>query len=141
MASGYSWSSQPSSPIYYAAYGRLVQSSSNVNPSFKCSNSSDLLKIPVGLITADEVIMAGLPWSGSTTSNYLYTGQYYWTMSPTRFYSSGNAYVFNVNADGSLGWVYVGDTGPGVRPVVNLKSSVQITGGNGTADLPFEIAS
>lgn len=141
MASGYSWSSQPSSTIYYAAYGRLVQSSSNVNPSFKCSNSSDLLKIPVGLITADEVIMAGLPWSGSTTSNYLYTGQYYWTMSPTRFYSSGNAYVFAVNSDGSLGWFYVGDTGPGVRPVVNLKSSVQITGGNGTADLPFEIAS
>ena len=65
MASGYSWSSEPSSTIYYAAHGRLVQNRNNVNPSFKCSNSSDLLKIPVGLITADEVVMAGLPWSGS----------------------------------------------------------------------------
>ena len=128
MGSGYSWSSQPSSTIYYAAYGRLVQSSSNV------------LKIPVGLITADEVVMAGLPWNGSTTSNYLYTGQHYWTMSPSRF-RSGSAIVFCVFSYGQLNYDNAGWTEPGVRPVVNLKSSVQITGGNGTADLPFEIAS
>ena len=42
MTSGYSWSSQPSSTIYYAGYGRLVQNSSSVNPTFKCSNSNDL---------------------------------------------------------------------------------------------------
>ncbi len=139
MASGYSWSSQPSSTIYYAAYGRLVQSSSNVNPSFKCSNSSDLLKIPVGLITADEVIMAGLPWSGSTTSNYLYTGQYYWTMSPYRFGSSGNAYVFYVYSNGQLSSLWV-TSAVGVRPVVNLKASVQISSGSGTSSNPYVIS-
>ena len=130
-----SWSSTGSH--YYAAYDRVAKISSNVNPSYKCSNSSDLLKIPIGLITADEVIMAGLPWSGSTTSNYLYTGQEYWTMSPSDY---PIARVFYVNSTGALGWnlLFIGD---GVRPVVNLKSSVQITGGNGTADLPFEIAS
>ena len=137
MASGYSWSSQPSSTIYYAAYGRLVQSSSNVNPSFKCSNTSDILKIPVGLITADEVVMAGLPWSGSTTSNYLYTGQHYWTMSPY-WYSSGNAVVFYVASNGSFGSDDVYGS-LGVRPVINLKSSVQITGGDGSSSNPYVI--
>ena len=48
MGSGYSWSSQPSSTIYYAAYDRVAKTSSNVIPSFKCSNTSDILKIPVG---------------------------------------------------------------------------------------------
>ena len=140
MASGYSWSSQPSSTIYYAAYGRLVQSSSNVNPSFKCSNTSDLLKIPVGLITADEVVMAGLPWSGSTTSNYLYTGQHYWTMSPYYFYASSSyAWVFDVSSAGQLSGTGVDNTSLGVRPVVNLKSSVQITGGNGSSSNPYVI--
>ena len=139
MASGYSWSSQPSSTIYYAAYGRLVQSSSNVNPSFKCSNTSDLLKIPVGLITADEVVMAGLPWSGSTTSNYLYTGQHYWTLSPSYFSSSSSyAYVIRVSSSGRLNDYRVTYT-YGVRPVVNLKSSVQITGGNGSSSNPYVI--
>ena len=137
MASGYSWSSQPSSTIYYAAYGRLVQSSSNVNPSFKCSNSSDLLKIPVGLITADEIIMAGLPRSGSTTSNYLYTGQDYWTMSPT-WYGSRTV-VFIVSSAGKLGNTDVFIT-YGVRPVVNLKADSQFSGGNGTSETPFVVS-
>ena len=113
----------------------LVSSSSNVNPSYKCSNSSDLLKIPIGLITADEVIMAGLPWSGSTTSNYLYTGEYYWTMSPSYFPNAG---VFYVRSFGNLHWHYVYD-GYGVRPVINLKASVQITGGNGSSSNPYVI--
>ena len=138
MASGYSWSSQPSSTIYYAAYGRLVQSSSNVNPSFKCSNSSDLLKIPVGLITADEVVMAGLPWNGSTTSNYLYTGQHYWTMSP-RHFDSSNAFVFIVISDGFLGSSRV-NREYGVRPVINLGSNVTISSGNGTASNPYVVS-
>ena len=139
MGSGYSWSSQPSSTIYYAAYDRVVKTSNSVNPSFKCSNSSDILKMPIGLITVDETVYAGLAWNANNSSNYLYTNQNYWTMSPARF-SSGYARVFRVNSDGSLGYSSV-DYGYGVRPVVNLKSSVQITGGNGTADLPFEIAS
>ena len=132
-----SWSS--TGRHYYAAYGRLVSSSGNVNPSYKCSNTSDLLKIPIGLITADEVVMAGLAWNANNSSNYLYTNQNYWTVSPCWSYN-GYAVVFLVNSDGKLANPFV-DSAWGVRPVVNLKSSVQITGGNGTADLPFEIAS
>ena len=138
-ASGYSWSSQPSSTIYYATYGRLVQSSSNVNPSFKCSNTSDILKIPVGLITADEVVMAGLPWNGSTTSNYLYTGQHYWTMSPCRYYSTRGAGVFRVYSTGGLDAPDVNNATLGVRPAINLRSDVTISSGDGTSSNPYII--
>ena len=130
-----SWSSTGSHN--YAASGRLVSSSSNVNPSFKCSNSSDLLKIPVGLITADEAVMAGLAWSSGNSSNYLYTGQNYWTMSPY-WYDGGWADVFYVSSSGRLNYNGV-HYGYGVRPVVNLKSSVQITGGNGSSSNPYVI--
>ena len=149
MASGYSWSSQPSSTIYYAGYGRLVQNSSSVNPTFKCSNSNDLyttsssskgnkkLTNPIGLITADEVVMGGLPWSGSTTSNYLYTGQHYWTMSPYYADSDGWAFVFCVNSNGQLGSGWVNYTF-GVRPVINLSADVKVTG-SGTSSDPFVV--
>ncbi len=129
-----SWSSTGSH--HYAAYGRLVSSSSNVNPSFKCSNSSDLLKIPIGLITADEVVMAGLPWNGSTTSNYLYTGQHYWTMSP---YYCPSAIVFGVTSVGWLNSTRV-SVEYGVRPVINLKADIQFSGGNGTSSNPYVVS-
>ena len=140
-----SWSSTGSHN--YAGYGRLVANSSSVNPTFKCSNSNDLyttsssnkgnkkLANPIGLITADEVVMGGLPWNGSTMSNYLYTGQNYWTMSP--YYVGPNSYarVFGVNSSGDLGGSGV-NIAWGVRPVINLASDVKITG-TGTSDDPY----
>ena len=151
MTSGYSWSATPSSNIYYAGYGRLVQNSSNVNPTFKCSNSSDLytvsgstkgnksLSYPIGLITADEVIYAGLAWSSSTTDNYLYTGQYYWTMSPYGFDNSGYAVVFSVTSTGQLSYSDVDWAVPGVRPVINLKADVTLTGSGSSTD-PYVVS-
>ena len=139
MASGYSWSSEPSSTIYYAAYDRVAKTSSNVNPSFKCSNTSDILKIPVGLITVDETVYAGLAWNANNSSNYLYTNQNYWTMSP-RLFSGAGAYVFNVDSSGNLDNWSVIYTTPGVRPVVNLKASIQFSEGNGTSESPFVVS-
>ena len=144
-----SWSSTGSHN--YAGYGRLVANSSSVNPTFKCSNSNDLyttsssskgnkkLANPIGLITADEVVMGGLPWSGSTTSNYLYTGQHYWTMSPSSFNASdSHARVFRVDSSGRLGndW---GNYTFGVRPVINLSADVKVTG-SGTSSDPFVVS-
>ena len=125
----YSGSGTGTTTTYYAAYNRL---NTNKAPTFKCSNSSDLfttsgssdgnkaLTKPIGLITADEVAFAGGVYGTTNQSYYLYTGQYYWTMSPYRFYS-GSARVFYVDSPGYLNvnWVY--STG-GVRPVINLKA-------------------
>ena len=135
MASGYTWSSEPSSTIHYAAYERIFN---NRTPSYECSNTNDMYTTKIGLITADEVMYAGAAGTTSNYGYYLYTGNYYWTMSPYHFYSpNSHAYVFRVHSYGYLGNSNVSWTAGGVRPVINLKSSVQITGGDGTADNPY----
>ena len=138
----------------YAPFSRFLTISgswaSTQNPTLKCSQlSSDMftptgsskgnkkLTNPIGLITADEVVMGGLPWSGSTTSNYLYTGQHYWTMSPYIF-DGYNARVFHVYSNGYLSYDRV-DFAYGVRPVINLAHDVTIKSGNGTSSTPYEI--
>ena len=146
MTNGYSWSSKPSSTIYYAGYGRLVQNSNSVNPTFKCSNSNDLyttstsskgnkkLSNPIGLITADEVITAGGAWSSNNSSYYLYNKKNYWTMSP---YGATDAVVFAMASGGRLDDHYVRGS-YGVRPVINLAHDVEITG-SGTSSDPFVV--
>ena len=124
----------------YAAHGRLVNSNS---PSLQCSDADILsqdngrLPNPIGLITADEAALAGVTWN-NPQFGYLNTGKYYWTISPCDFHY-GNAHVFHVWSDGSLGSDYVYNSG-GVRPVINLRSDVQLTGSGTTSD-PFKVVS
>ena len=123
---------------YYGAYNRLYN---NKTPQFACPQSNDLyttsssnkgnkaLEYPIGLITADEVAYAG----GVNKSNinyYLYTGNYYWTMSPWLFAGS-NANEWLVISDGVLAGYGVLNS-LGARPVINLKSGIEITSGDGT---------
>ena len=130
---------------YYGAYIRLYN---NSNPSLQCdsqdiyttkdsSTGNKALTKPIGLISADEAMFAGIPnWNSSNQNNYLYTGQTYWTMSPARYDSDG-AGVFGVAYDGSLGsWIVNYENG--VRPVINLKSAIAITGSGTTTD-PFKV--
>ena len=135
MASGSSWSSQPSSTINYAAYGRLY---TNKSPSLACT-TSDIIAEPVGLITADEVAYAGGVYGQTNNGYYLYTNQYYWTMSPHDFNGS-YARVFYVYSDGFLLDSYVNGGTRGVRPVINLKADVTITG-SGTISDPYVVVS
>ena len=135
MASGYSWSSQPSSTINYAAYGRL---DSNKSPSLACT-TSDIIAEPVGLITADEVALAGGVYGTNNTSYYLYNNQYYWTMSPYYFNSTGSyAVVFYVYSSGGFSNNHVHGAS-GVRPVINLSADVTISG-SGTSTDPYLVS-
>ena len=133
---------------YYGAYVRLV---TNKVPTFECSNSSDLyttstssmvngaLTCPIGLISSDEVAYAGGVYGQNNNSYYLYTGQVYWTMSPYIFDAYSNARVFYVEYDGSINAdfdnVY---SSLSVRPVINLKADVSLTG-TGTASDPYVV--
>ena len=140
-----SWSSTAST-LYYAAYGRLAD---NKAPTLKCSNSSDLyttsssskgnkaLTNPIGLITADEVSMAGGVYGEKNHSFYLYNDSIYWTMSPYVFGNSSSR-VFSVDSDDSLN-IWGVDNEWGVRPVINIASNVAIKSGNGTSSTPYEI--
>ena len=133
MASGYTWSSEPSSTISYAAFERIY---TNRRPSYECSNTNDMYTTKIGFITADEVAYAGGVYGTNNYGYYLYTGNFYWTMSPLGF-NSGWASVFSVSSTGHFSGNYYVFSTFGMRPVINLKANVQITGGNGTADNPY----
>ena len=92
------------------------------------------LAYPIGLITIDEIILAGEFGSKNNTGYWLYTNQYYWTMSPSYMYTNGWAVVFIVNTDGSLSHTNVYNTSIGVRPVINLKANTPFKPSNGTVE-------
>ena len=93
------------------------------------------LTYPIGLITSDEIIYAGGNQGyNKNTSYYIYTGQQFWTMSPFS-YSQGSAMLFfadnSYNLNGTSG-------SQGVRPVINLASTVKLSG-IGTVSDPFVV--
>ena len=132
-ASGESWSSAPVRGLHYAGYERLNK---NKNPTLSCGNSEDIYTLKAGLITVDEAAMAGAVYNIANSNYYLYTGQYYWTMSPWGF-DGNNANVFYVGLNGSLGSVNVASNFA-VRPVINLKADTVFTG-EGTLNNPYVV--
>ena len=143
----YSGTGTGTSTTYYGAYNRL---NTNKAPTFECASDSDLyttsgsedgngaLTYPIGLITADEVMLAGGTTSVSGNNKYyLYTNSSYWTMSPYYYFSW--AFVFYVSPNGRLNY-YTVDDAYGVRPVVNLKADTQFSSGNGTSETPFVVS-
>ncbi len=143
----------------YGPYNR--NTAYNRVPSFRCPNKSNdaftlktseanstvtasgdgnnMLTYPVGLITIDEVAYAGGKNGSMNYKYYLYTGNYYWTMSPSIFGShSAYAYVWYVDSTGYLTYPNSAYAN-GVRPVVNLRSDVLYSRGTGTESDPYII--
>ena len=134
---------------YYGASGRLNKSKSPVLTcptesdkfTVNTSNGNRALTYPVGLITADEVAMAGgVQGSNNTNSSYyLYTNQNYWLGSPFSFSSDPSyAYEFYVESPGFLLLDGVNYT-HGARPVVSLSSKAKLLG-NGTYSKPYTVS-
>ncbi len=134
---------------YFGAYGRHV----NKTAQFTCPEPSrDLytttdssignksLTYPVGLITYDELVFAGMDSRHINKLSWVYSTHDYWTMSPS--YSdaaSSHASDWTLNNAGYLRpWTWVTDN-YGARPVINLKSDTLITEGIGTANDPFVV--
>ncbi len=141
----YSGTGTGTTETYYGAYMRLV---TNKNPTYDCANDSDLytvsgagvgneaLTYPVGVITMDEAVYAGHVIGIGNTEYYLHTNYNYWTMSPLAF-DGVETFVFFVG----LGDWFVDarvNTPRGVRPVINLKANITLTG-DGTASNPFKV--
>lgn len=131
----------------YASYYRLDDLE---EPSFKCAQKNDRftvndteigngdLSYPIGLITADEVMFAGLePWE-ETFYNYLITDVRFWTMTPAEMYTDGYAYMWGVSSSGYFHTSYDLGTKAGLRPVLNLASTVKVVG-DGSATNPFRV--
>lgn len=97
------------------------------------------LTYPVGLITYDELVFAGMDQRHINKLSWAYSTQHYWTMSPSNFDATGGYAVgWILYSAGFLAstWVTYGN---GARPVINLKSDTLITGGIGTSSDPFVV--
>ncbi len=140
-----SWSSRPSSNLLYNGHIRNLSYS---NASLWCENKLDKfttsstlgngsLTYPVGLITIDEVAMAGGYFAIDNKNYYLYTGTFYYTMTPNFFRSTGTAFVFIVNNTGKFPNSSIGSTAY-IRPVINLNGNVKLSG-TGTYDNVYEV--
>ena len=87
---------------------------------------------PVGLLNMYEYQMS---YSGTIYSNgYLNNGLSWWSITP---YSA--SYVWNVDYSGNARSNYDPSNVYGVRPSINLKSSVRIVDGDGTIDNPYRL--
>ena len=140
------WTSTGAS-YYYGAFGRLINKK---KPQLICPTESDkftskqssignkALEYPVGLITADEVAMAGGLYNAINRSYYLYTNSNYWPGSPYSFSSSGRSYGVRVVSSGSLDGYSV-NSSLGARPVISLVSTVKLSG-DGTYTYPYIVS-
>ena len=142
------WSRNPNgrgygtNATYYGATQRLVSASGSAGgtgPSLKCNGELSKINSKVGLITADELALAGYAYAQNNTTTYLQenaTDTYWWSLSP--YYYIGRADVWGVS--GSNGGFHngYGFGARGVRPSISLKSTINVTG-DGTSSSPFII--
>ena len=129
---------------YYGATQRLVSTSGSAGgtgPSLKCNGELSKINSKVGLITADELALAGYAYAKNNTTTYLQenaTDTYWWSLSPY-FFNGDGACVWRVyGGSGGFGNYYVNRTG-GVRPSISLKSTTNVTG-EGTSSSPYIIS-
>lgn len=118
----------------YAAYDRIM---TNKIPTFMCLGST--LSTKVGLLTVDEVVLAG----ASTSENkdyYLYNETIetdYYTMTSAK--SNNGYFPFIVKTNGAISDSTNGTLIRGVRPVINVVRDVKVVG-TGTKDDPYVIS-
>ncbi len=136
-----------SSETWYAGYYRLV---TNKTPTLKCGLKNDrftvsdtakgngALTYPVGLITADELTLGGITFNVKNLDNYLQNNMNYWTMSPLAY--EFITFGFYIDASGRLAQDVVDYIMAGARPIINLSSTVKITG-EGSISNPYKVIS
>ena len=145
-------------------YSTNTRFSSSVGPSLICPNDNNggkLSKFTVsdttngngtltymaGLLTADELALAGYASGLQNSSTYLQenaTDTSWWSLSPVFFRGDeylrvAEYYVFiwDVN-NGTLSYDYSG-SGMGLRPAISLVSTTTISRGTGTSEDPYVV--
>ena len=109
--------------------GKVVDGTSYKLAKYTDTNMSSLTSsqtsAKVGLLRIGELMSGQFDRSGNNTA--------YWTLTP---YSSSLVRDVYINGNARS---YIPSRADGVRPSMNLKSSVQIVNGDGTLNSPFEI--
>ena len=111
-------------------------SSTTYNYKTNLESTSNPYEGSVGLIRVGEMLSGQsetILSKNHTVANDYNNAQYYWTAT-----SYSASYAWNVYIVGNANNYSVSDA-YGVRPVINIDPSVQITGGNGTPNSPYQI--
>ncbi len=138
----------------YGVHTRVGVSAFDPKPQFKCPEKVDAFTVrdeekgngaltyPVGLITADEIVVAGSgKFETANQSYYLYRGEktFYWALSPYFMNTNGYSYMFNVNGYGYLSNTDVRSSN-NVAPVINLSAEYASTMiGDGTIGNEYRV--
>jgi len=131
-----------------------------VSPLLKCNQNNDKfsttdignknLTHPIGLATADELIMSGYILHTDDSKTWSYDSiavpmsiNSFWTMTSFNYYTKGNPFDYE---DGFVATVVETDNGVvggefvpelrSLRPVISLKADTPLTG-NGSYETPF----
>ncbi|MBP5634530.1 hypothetical protein J6X09_02440 [Candidatus Saccharibacteria bacterium] len=120
--------------------------SGDIHPKLECSsvrdsytksaeNGNGQLGHKIGMLTASEVSLAGMPYysNEAAAENYLYNGREEWTMSPA-VYGAEYAGVYTFSG-------VIGSKGTyaeyGIRPAVTLKAGIDFISGTGEKTNPY----
>ena len=134
----------PNDNTSYGAYNRM----NNHKPSLICPYQNDLFTVsntdgnqvltyPIGLITVDELAISGFSLGVLNQLSYTYSSSTYWTMTPAVYevyYPAARIW----QTGSTLGYNH-GSSNYGIRPVINLASTVEIESGIGTANDPYVV--
>lgn len=120
--------------LYYKSLSKPKFSYGAILDSFSVDskNGNGTNKYPIGLITVDEAIYAGLVNEGN--NNYLIGTAEYWTMSPSGI-SDLSARNYSVTGNGIVSSKVTSSLG--VRPVISLNNQVIVESGDGSSNLPY----
>ena len=142
----YLYNPSSASMVMYGAYDRIY---TDHEPSLKCPDPLDnsnnirpyggIYKTKIGLITIDEMNMAGLSYNQlyADETNYIYHDYWWWSISP--HYSSYSIFVCG-SIQGFFHYYNSSTTNSAhaVVPVINLKSDIKVTG-DGSESNPFVV--
>lgn len=126
---------------YFESYKNIGKDVDLYTPSITCP-SKYAFKSKIGLISAEEYVLAGGAFEKANTNIFLYNeniNNYYWTLSPS-FYDTarGNGDVFIIRKDGAMD--DYSDTlltsNYLVRPVITINGGYEMEG-DGTKNNPY----
>ena len=102
------------------------------------TNGNGALTYPVGLLSTDEIALAG-GWGEENSGYYLYSGQLQWWWASSPFYFDRSHANMRIVYHGGIANNIIGvNDALWVRPVFNLKAEV-LNNGGGTADNPYHV--
>ena len=125
-------------------YQGYIRNITNGTPSLVCSSdnlytvTNGKLTNPIGLLTADELTLAGASYNKANTTYYLYDAtKGFYTMTPGYFENEAYMIGSNNQENKSLTTILT-NTSLGIKPVIHLSKDV-ILSGNGTLNNKYTV--